>query len=112
MVFGAGIEISFAARYCRSYALVFQPKIPPRLVVIGRSDFTRENFPAPLIDHKAEWQKRDFVESLFEQQRNIAVSRRHLVQQSNRPQIFWRDSQRNGVSDCLVEAVVGPVLEQ
>src|SRR5579863_1352245 len=105
VVLGAGIEIRLAARDRRSHALIFQAKVPPGFVVIGRRNFTREYLPPPLIDHQSEGQKCDFVERLLEQQRNVGVGGGHLVQQSDRLQVLGRDRQRDGVPDRFVEAV-------
>ena len=62
VIFCAGIEILFAARLGRRYALILQLQIPPGLVVISRRDLAGENLPSPLVDQQAERQERDLLE--------------------------------------------------
>ena len=80
VILRAGIEKFFSARADRRDALILQPKIPPRLVVILRLDLSGKNFPPPLIDQQTEWKKRDLLESLIEEQADIPRSVRRFTE--------------------------------
>ena len=80
VILGAGIEKFFSARADRRDALILQPKIPPRLVVILRLDLSGKNFLPPLIDQQTEWKKRDLLESLIEEQADIPRSVRRFTE--------------------------------
>ena len=80
--------------------------------MLGR-DAPGEYPPAPLVDHLAERQKRDLVQSQF----HLAIDHRFIVllgrsDQSHAVQIFRRQRQHRGVADGLVETVVGTTLKQ
>ena len=89
--FRARIEVSFAARNRWRYSLIFQPQVPPCLVVIIRPDFSRENLPAPFVDEQSEGKKCDFIESLAKQNWNIGLREWDFIEQANLLQIFGRD---------------------
>ena len=111
VVFRARIEKFFAARRNRSDALILQPQIPPRFVVIVRLDFAGKHFPAPLINQQSEGKKRDFLQRLVQQQTDIARSVRRLVDQSDLHEIFRRDRKRDRVADRLMETIVRAVAK-
>ena len=72
VVLGAGVEELLAARRRRRDALVLQPQVPPRLVVVRRRDLAGEHLPAPLVDQQAEGQERDLLERASQQQPDVA----------------------------------------
>src|SRR5258705_12863006 len=83
VVFRTGIESLFAARRGRRPSLILLAQIPPGLVVVVRTDFTRENFPPPLIYQVTERQEGDLVERSIQEETNIGALVRRLVDQAN-----------------------------
>src|SRR5262249_54940768 len=63
-------------------------------------------------DQQSEWKKRDFVERLLQQQGNIGLSRRNVVEQADLLEILRCDRKRDRVADRLMKAVVRTVLEE
>ena len=111
VILRAGIEKLLAARRRRRDALVLEPQLPPRLVVVLGLDLAREDLPPPLVDEQPEREERDLLERLVHQQAEIARRIRRLVEQADPHEILRRHRQRDRVADRLVEAVVGAVAE-
>ena len=71
VIFRRRIEILFGARRGRGDALILQPQLPPRRVVLGRRNLAVEDLPAPLIDQQAKGKERHFFERLVQEQPDI-----------------------------------------
>src|SRR5664279_4546015 len=108
----AGVEILLVPRHRRRDALVFLPQLPPRLVVFLRRDLSRENLPAPFVDHEPERQEGDLLERLVEEQADVLRRVRRLLQKTELHEVFRRDRERDRIADGFVEAVVGALAEE
>ncbi len=92
--------------------LVLLTEFPPRLVVVGRLDFTGEYLPAPLVECKREGQEGYLVERCAQLKRNVGLCGRFLTGESEGLQIRGRDGKRDRVADGLVKTVVGAATEE
>ena len=111
VVLGAGIEIGLAARRGRRDALVFQAKLPPRLVVFVRAE-SRPRRPSTAIGRSSA--RRAGTRS---SRAPCAAAGRYpsrvgrLVEKADLHQVLGRDGERDGIADGLVEAAVGAIAE-
>src|SRR3989442_6982122 len=75
-------------------------------------DLSGKDFPTPLIDQETEWQERDLLERLIEEQSDIAGRIGRLIEQSDLHEIFRRDGQRDRVADRFMKTIVRTIAEQ
>ena len=114
VIFGARIEGIGGALDRRRDALILQAQLVPGRRIVCRLDITGEDAPAPLVDQQAERQEGNLVHCLPQQQAEVLVGSGHfgLVKQADLHEIFWRNRERDRIADCLVEPVIGAILEQ
>jgi len=92
--------------------LILLAQIPPGFFVIGGRDCSGENFPAPLVHDEREGEEPNLVEGGVEQQWDVGVRGRELLEEADGLQVIRRDGEGDAVADGLVEAVVRAVAEE
>ena len=112
MILRAGIEILFAAWHWRRYSLISLAQLPPRFVVIVWSNFTRKDFPAPLVYEIPKRKKRDFIQRPIQQESDVRRWLRDFIDQPELFQVRRRDGQCDRIAYRFVKRVVCAFAEE
>ncbi len=110
VILGARVEVILRTLHRRDDPLVLGAQRPPGGVVVLGLDLAGEDIPAPLVDQQAEGQEGDLVQGTLHQRVERVLG--HVAQQPQLDQVGRRHREGDGVTQGLVEAVVGAVAEE